>query len=166
MPYHSPICCIVPEDILRRLADSPQYRARALRTLILTERLRGRRVVLQRMMAHVTSTGQKQRTVYDAQHKTNLPGKLVRSEGQAPLSDMAVNEAYDFCGATYDFYMKAYNRNSIDGKGMRLDSSVHYDQDYDNAFWDGQQMVYGDGDGTIFDRFTKCIDVVDIDQTL
>ena len=53
--------------------------------------------------------------------------------------------------------MKAYSRNSIDDKGMRLDSSVHYDQDYDNAFWDGQQMVYGDGDGTIFDRFTKCI---------
>ena len=56
--------------------------------------------------------------------------------------------------------MKAYLRNSIDDKGMRLDSSVHYDQDYDNAFWDGQQMVYGDGDGTIFDRFTKCLDVV------
>src|SRR5258708_39220581 len=35
--------------------------------------------------------------------------------------------------------------------------SVHYDQQYDNAFWDGQQMVYGDGDQTIFDRFTKCL---------
>ena len=160
MPHRSPICCIVPEDLLCRLADSPQHRARALRTLILTERLRGRRVVLERMIGHATSPGQKQRTVYDAQHTTNLPGKLVRSEGQAASSDVAVNEAYDFCGATYDFYTNAYNRNSIDDKGMRLDSSVHYDQEYDNAFWDGQQMVYGDGDGTIFERFTKCIDVV------
>jgi len=160
MSHRSPICCIVPEDILCRLAALSEHRDRALRTLILTERLRGRRVVLERMAAHATSTGQKRRTVYDAQHKTTLPGKLVRSEGATPSADVAVNEAYDFCGATYDFYMKAYSRNSIDDKGMRLDSSVHYDQDYDNAFWDGQQMVYGDGDGTIFDRFTKCLDVV------
>ena len=73
---------------------------------------------------------------------------------------MAVNEAFDYSGATYDFYLTAYNRNSIDDNGMRLDSSVHYDSNFDNAFWDGQQMVYGDGDQTIFDRFTKCLDVV------
>jgi Zn-dependent metalloprotease len=43
---------------------------------------------------------------------------------------------------------------------MRLDSTVHFGTDYDNAFWNGQQMVYGDGDGQIFQRFTKCIDVI------
>jgi len=43
---------------------------------------------------------------------------------------------------------------------MRLDSSVHYDSKYDNAFWNGAQMVYGDGDGVIFQRFTKCLDVI------
>src|SRR5947207_15848414 len=62
--------------------------------------------------------------------------------------------------ATYDFYQNAYNRNSVDGRGLRLDSTVHYDQQFDNAFWDGRQMVYGDGDRVLFDRFTKCIDVV------
>jgi len=105
-------------------------------------------------------TGEKRRTIYDAHNQTNLPGTLVRAEGAAPINDDAANEAYDFSGDTYDFYEKAFKRNSIDNQGMRLDSTVHYDQNYDNAFWDGRQMVYGDGDQTIFDRFTKCLDVV------
>ncbi|BCX06296.1 MAG: zinc metalloprotease [Fischerella sp.] len=78
-----------------------------------------------------------------------------------PLSnDIAVDEAYDGAGATYDLYYEVFERNSIDDKGLRLDSTVHYGVKYDNAFWNGDQMVYGDGDGEIFQRFTKCIDVI------
>jgi Zn-dependent metalloprotease len=75
-----------------------------------------------------------------------------------------VNEAYDGSGVTYDLYNNEYQRNSIDGNGMRLDSTVHYRQGYDNAFWDGEQMVYGDGDENmpaeerLFNRFTIAID--------
>ena len=159
MSHHSPVCCIVPEHILRKLAENAAHRDRALHTLATTERLRGRREILSQFVMAL-STGTERRTVYDAQTQTTLPGKLVRGEGDPPTGDVAVNEAYDFSGDTYDFYETAYNRNSIDDKGMRLDSSVHYDQNYDNAFWDGQQMVYGDGDQVIFDRFTKCLDVV------
>jgi len=150
----------LPDHILRRLAENPEHRQRALRTLAQTERLRGRRDVLARFTAVALATGQERRTIYDAHHQTNLPGQLVRGEGDPDSADIAVNEAYNFAGNTYDFYMNAYNRNSIDGLGMRLDSSVHYDNQYDNAFWDGQQMVYGDGDQIIFDRFTKCLDVI------
>ena len=57
----------------------------------------------------------------------------MRGEGDPPSTDVAVNEAYDFSGATYDFYETAYNRNSVDGRGLRLDSTVHYDQQFDNA---------------------------------
>jgi Zn-dependent metalloprotease len=89
-----------------------------------------------------------------------LPGKLVRREGDPKSRDVAVNEAYDGSGATYDFYKNVFNRNSIDDKGMRLDSSVHYGKKYDNAFWNGQQMVYGDGDGQLFERFTIALDVI------
>jgi Zn-dependent metalloprotease len=121
--------------------------------------MRGRREVFAKFLATL-STGTERRTIYDAQHLTKLPGTLVRGETDPASADVDVNEAFDFSGATYDFYQKAYNRNSIDDHGMRLDSSVHYDVDFDNAFWDGQQMVYGDGDGSIFDRFTKCLDVV------
>ncbi|MFO0949816.1 MAG: hypothetical protein U0835_01425 [Isosphaeraceae bacterium] len=90
------------------------------------------------------------RSIYDARNDTMLPGTLVRGEGGPASGDDAVNEAYDGLGATYDLYSEVYNRNSIDDRGMRLDATVHYDNDFDNAFWDGQQMVFGDGDGVVF----------------
>ena len=66
-----------------------------------------------------------------------------------------MNEAYDGLGHTFDFYLEIYQRNSIDGDGLPLNATVHYGRDYDNAFWDGQQMVFGDGDETVFNRFTS-----------
>jgi Zn-dependent metalloprotease len=155
-----PVCCIVPPHILRHLAEHPEHREQALRTLATTERLRGRREVFSNFAAVGLATGQERRTIYDAQQQSALPGKLVRGEGDPDTSDIAVNEAYKYAGNTYDFYMNAYQRSSVDGKGLRLDSSVHYGQEFDNAFWDGQQMVYGDGDKTVFNRFTMCLDVI------
>ena len=82
-------------------------------------------------------------------------------EKKIPKSkDIAVNEAYDGSGATYDFFFRVFGRSSIDGRGFRLDSTVHYGRNYDNAFWNGQQMVYGDGDGEVFRRFTVALDVI------
>lgn len=163
MEVTSPICCILPPHILRKLSENPRYHDRALRNFAITERLRGRRHVLAQFAGLALAPGNKRRTIYDAQHATSedsLPGQLVRGEGDPDVADISVNEAYGFSGDTYDFYDQVFGRNSIDGQGMRLDSSVHFGQDYDNAFWDGRQMVYGDGDGQFFDRFTKCIDVV------
>jgi Zn-dependent metalloprotease len=157
------ICFIIPPYILNHLAEQgdEQQRARALQTMALSERLRGQRDVLGLMtVKSLTPPGEKRRTVYDAKHRTALPGKLVRSEGGKASKDVATNEAYDSAGATYDFYEKVFQRNSVDDRGMRLDSTVHYDRNYDNAFWNGNQMVYGDGDGQIFQRFTISIDVI------
>jgi Zn-dependent metalloprotease len=92
--------------------------------------------------------------------QSNLPGTLRRKEGQKRTSDPAVNEAYDHAGATWRFYQRVFARNSIDDAGMPLVSSVHAGVGFDNAFWDGSQMVYGDGDGVLFRRFTLCLDVV------
>jgi Zn-dependent metalloprotease len=104
----------------------------------------------------------KQRLIYDAQKNniSNLPGKLVRKEGDALHKDAAVNEAYDHSGSTYDFYLKRFARNSLDGKGMAIISSVHVGKQLNNAFWNGRQMAYGDGDAIIFTRFTRSLDVV------
>jgi Zn-dependent metalloprotease len=71
-----------------------------------------------------------------------------------------VNNAYDGLGDTFKFYKEAYGRNSIDNNGMRLDASVHYGVAFNNAFWNGKQMVFGDGDGVIFRDFTVCLDVI------
>jgi len=158
--------CIVPPYMLAHLARSldPKLRAlarAALETALVSERLRGHRVGLGALASHGgVSPGTKRRTIYDAGGLATLPGKLVRGEGDAPTKDVAVNEAYDGLGATYDFYLAAYARNSIDGKGQRLDASVHYREKYDNAFWDGRQMIFGDGDGVLFTRFTRSVDVI------
>jgi Zn-dependent metalloprotease len=101
-----------------------------------------------------------QRAVHDAEHGTDLPGRLVRAEGAEPVDDVAVNEAYDGLGATWQLLWTAFKRDSLDGKGLPLGATVHYDEDYDNAFWDGAQMVFGDGDGVYFDGFTSSVDVI------
>jgi hypothetical protein len=85
---------------------------------------------------------------------------VVRNEGQGPVGDAATDEAYDGLGATFDLYWNVYGRNSIDDAGLPLPATVHYGQDYDNAFWDGQRMVFGDGDGQLFNRFTIAVDVI------
>jgi len=63
-------------------------------------------------------------------------------------------------GATRQFYQEVLNRNSIDDNGMRLDGYVHFDVNFNNAFWDGQHMVFGDGDGVLFTDFTGSLDVI------
>lgn len=156
------IQCIVPPHILMEIAKKgkPKQKAWALETLAISERFRGQREAIGGLQAAVVPTGGRQRTIYDAKNGTNLPGVQVRSEGAASTGDIAVDEAYDGAGATYDLFYEIYERNSIDDRGMRLDSTVHYGMNYDNAFWNGNQMVYGDGDGDLFNRFTIAIDVI------
>jgi Zn-dependent metalloprotease len=163
-PFSAGACAIVPPYLLAHLAQKgdSQCRQAALHTLLETARLRGHRELLSSLgaVALATPTGGKRRTIYDLKHGTTLPGELVRAERDAPGKDRQVNEAFEHSGTTYDFFKTVFGRNSIDDRGMRLDSSVHYSTRYDNAFWNGLQMVYGDGDGTVFQRFTKCLEVV------
>jgi Zn-dependent metalloprotease len=160
-PQICPICCIIPPHMLDHIIrhGDDEHREWAFITLRASEQFRGRREVVGNV-SFAVSPGQKRRTVYDAKKGTSLPGVLVRSEGNPPSADVAVNEAYDGSGATYDLYHDIYERNSIDDRGMRLDSTVHFDLNYDNAFFDGDQMVYGDGDRRLFNRFTIAIDVI------
>ncbi len=91
------------------------------------------------------------RTVYDVALGTTLPGTLVRSEGGAATGIVDADQAYDFAGATYDYFFNTHGRDSYDGAGAGLVSSVRYRQPsqpgvpYQNAFWNGTQMVYGEG---------------------
>lgn len=104
--------------------------------------------------------GTPQRTIYSVGNTMNLPGTLQRSEGQAATDDIAVNEAYDGLGATYDFYWQIFSRNSIDDQGLPLKAIVHFGQRFNNAFWDGAEMIFGDGDGHFFGRYTVSVDVI------
>jgi len=164
--HRHPINCILPPHVLKNIAThgTESQKSMAFSTIKVSEQMRGQR----RAMADFTAAafrvtavgGGKERIIYDAKNGSTLPGTIVRKEGDGPVADVAVNEAYDGSGTTYDLYKNIYGRDSIDNNGMRLDSTVHYKKDYDNAFWDGEQMVYGDGDGELFNRFTIAIDVI------
>jgi len=163
--HRHPVNCIVPPYVLEQIATkgSDAQKNLAVETLKASERMRGQRRALADFSGAVSrfaAVGGKERIIYDAKNGSTLPGTVVRNEGDPASSDVAVNEAYDGSGSTYDLYKNVYGRNSIDNNGMRLDSTVHYKKGYDNAFWDGQQMVYGDGDGELFNRFTIAIDVI------
>jgi Zn-dependent metalloprotease len=159
------------DEIIRN--GTSGQRAFALQTIAVSDRLRSHRNVMtdrkargaMGAMVGNVSAG-KQRTIYDAKNGSSLPGTKVRGEGDPPSTDPAVNEAYDGSGVTYDIFKAIYDRDSIDNNGLKLDSTIHYQKGYDNAFWDGKQMVYGDGDedlplaDRLFNRFTIAIDVI------
>ena len=170
MHRHSSVYCFVPPHILKNIALNGTQRQKnlAIDTLKLSAQMRGQRQALADFApaAFRVAVGGKDRVVYDAKNGSNLPGMVARKEGEGPTTDVAVNEAYDGSGVTYDLFNNVYQRNSIDGNGMRLDSTVHYRQSYDNAFWNGEQMVYGDGDEDLppderlFNRFTIALDII------
>ncbi|MER7834622.1 M4 family metallopeptidase [Streptomyces sp. NPDC096040] len=163
--YRPVFCTIVPPHILDHLAthEDRTLADAALRTLQQDAAQRTRRritTVRGAVVPAAAATGTPHRTIYDAGHGTDLPGTKVRDEGSEPGQDAGVNRAYAGLGATFDLYLKAYERDSVDGEGLPLDATVHYDVDYDNAFWNGEQMVFGDGDGQIFTDFTSSVDVI------
>ena len=101
---------------------------------------------------------------YTANSRQVEPGTLFSSSSKT-ISDRAIVSAHSYAGVVYDFYKNLFNRNSIDGNGMSIKSTAHYGNKYNNAFWDGTQMVYGDGDGTQFTSFSGDLDVVAHEMT-
>jgi Thermolysin metallopeptidase, alpha-helical domain/Thermolysin metallopeptidase, catalytic domain len=166
--HHHSLHCILPPHMLESIAEhatDPGTRRAALRALSTDSSIRSARLTEQFTTVALEQAGPSvtphlQRHVYTAAQGTNLPGTLVRSEGQPATGDVTADEAYDGLGATFDLFWNAYQRNSIDGVGMDLKGTVHYGVKYDNAFWDGTQMVFGDGDGVYFNRFTIAVDVI------
>ena len=153
----------MPAYILRAIADrgDDEDRARALASLALTSGSRGERQAFTELAGVlVLPPRAKRRTVHDAQQTRALPGRIVRTEGERRTRDDAVNEAYDGAGKTFDFFRRVYQRSSVDGRGLGIRSTVHYGQRFSNAHWNGRQMIYGDGDGKYFRRFTSSLDVI------
>jgi len=170
MNHRHPIFCILPPHMLQKIAEkgTPAQRQMAISNLTESAEVRGRREALTNfsVLRVARLVEGKQRVIYDAGQGAALPGRRVRGEGDPATGDAAVDEAYDGAGVTYDLFWEVYGRKSIDAKGMRLDSTVHYKRGYDNAFWNGQQMVYGDGDedmpepDRLFNRFTVAVDII------
>lgn len=163
------IHCILAPHILRAIAKNgnPDQRSRAANTMASDSTFRAMRTFnknvplpKQQGLFNMISPGEKRRTIIDASNQQSTEGKVVRTEGAPPSKDVTVNEAYDGLGATYDFYWNIFERHSIDDEGLPLIGIVHFGKNYDNAFWDGQRMTFGDGDDDLFNRFTISLDVI------
>lgn len=161
----SSFCTIVPPHLLEHLAasDNPSVAAAARRTLIADASARAARVLPRAAAAPAgapAGPAAPRRTIHDAGHRTALPGAKVRDEGEEATPDATVNRAYAGLGATFALFRDAFGRDSMDGAGLPLVATVHYDENYGNAFWNGEQMVFGDGDGEVFLDFTLPVDVI------
>jgi Zn-dependent metalloprotease len=97
--------------------------------------------------------------VYSCRHLHELPGYLLKSK-KGIYADKDAQHVFNSATDTWKLYYEIFGRNSVDGAGLVLRNSIHYGNKYDNAMWNGSQMVYGDGDGKIFGSFTNDIDVI------
>ncbi|OXM13603.1 M4 family metallopeptidase [Paenibacillus herberti] len=108
----------------------------------------------------VDTTRGKGINTYTANYRTSgLPGTLL-TDSDNVWTDKAAVDAHANAAAVYDFFRTKFGRNSLDGKGMQIRSSVHYGSNYNNAGWNGVQIMYGDGDGNTFRALSGDLDVV------
>jgi Zn-dependent metalloprotease len=174
----SHLCSFVPPHVLANIA---RVHARqgleptdAQRSAVVSEQLRRDRrnlapdgVIRQAAVAvpkalqglTVPGTGTAGRLIYDDLNQWNFDVKFVRGEGDPAVAGENVNRAYDYLGLVRQFYKDKLGRNSIDNAGLNLVANVNFGVGFDNAFWDGTRMVFGNGDNIIFKDLTSDLDV-------
>ena len=164
------ICTIIPPDILRRISEkhpSKEVRDAAHNTVVETAKLSSGREHLARVLEYrgqggsnvFTAIGQQARRVVDNCHHFRFATIAARNEKSPPSHDSAVNAAFDNSGIVRDFLKNVLGRNSIDDSGQDFVSWVNYGRNFQNAYYDGSKMTYGDGDGELFVDFTGSLDV-------
>jgi Zn-dependent metalloprotease len=170
----NPIHCIIPPYMLNKLMQSSNQKIanQAINSNFRSYRFRSDRKFFRDATFHEKTilgavslavvTNVMQMTIYDCKRKTNLSGakKVWDSRTNKKVTDTSVQNVIKGGKASWDYYKVIFGRNSIDNNGLPLKHFVHYDIKYDNAYWDGRQMVYGDGDGVIFGNFTGDIDII------
>jgi Zn-dependent metalloprotease len=170
----SPLQCVVPPYLLDAVIKNgtDKQRSWASRSLASDHRLRTARVTNVAVraggpregadaLAGAAAQPTPDRIIRDAQGGWEVTGiPIVRREGDPSNGDADVDRAYDGLGDTHAFWLDVFGRESIDDENMPLRGIVHFGEEYDNAFWDGRRMVFGDGDGELFVSFTKSLDVI------
>lgn len=163
-------CTIIPADVLEKLSKDKQLSTEERKSFADTAQFDANWRKVRALRTKTTASAQGLMasgaalaaapavTVFDCKKTTSLPGSPVTSPGTA--SDATAKRAFNETTEVAKFYKAVFGRNSIDNQGMTLQSSIHYGVKYNNAFWTGGQMVYGDGDGQIFVDFTKSNDVI------
>lgn len=170
--HHSPqcFCAFLPPYVVRQLADSDDSALRrvGINTLEASAVARtSRHMHGLSLRGRVPTPGLgRRRTVYDMDgQESPLPGDLRRKERQTATGIPDVDLAYEHAGTTHAFFKSVFDRESLDGCGLPLKSSVNYGFQVANAFWEGTQMVYGAGDGEYFLSFTRSLGVAAHEMT-
>lgn len=144
---------ILPPYLLLELARRNPDKYHFLQTLAETQRLFNESGVRRSPVFRFVDSGNSKIEVYDCKGTENRPGSKARFEGEPPTGNSVVDKAYDFTVAVRKYYADIHGRNGIDARGMKMISSVNYGKNFNNAYWDGQQMTYGKGDQYIFSTF-------------
>lgn len=163
MSLHKCRCHFIPPQVVENLARAGVEGAR--RTIMQSQISRSKRsdkpIDMPTFLGISPAAPEKAaRKVYDCQNLWEQRVNLVRSEGEGDNPDQTVNEVYNFAGVVRKYFKTVLDRDSIDNRGMELILNVHFGTKYMNAFWDGDEMTFGDGDGKIFTSFAKSLDVV------
>ena len=158
------VCFAVPKRLLQQLAgdsDDEQHRELLHAQIAHSSKLRGQRAT-HTLQPPPGKAGKQllHRQVFDAEGGPFLPGKLLRDEDDPPATDKQANQAYENVGIAMQFYKAVLGRDSVDGKGMRVDASVHYSYRFANAMWTGEQMAVGDGDGHFVKGFAHSLGII------
>ena len=162
-------CFIIPADVLRRFSADKKLSAtvrdaadntakvsaeiRRLRTQAVALTIATAAAAVPKALAKSPAV-----TVYDCKHSQTLPGTLVPKPSTS--TDATAKRTWKETRAVATFYRNVFKRNSIDDAGMTLLSSIHFGTKFNNAMWNGAQMLYGDGDNQLFVDFTAGNDVI------
>lgn len=166
LPYRC-VCFAIPSKLLRKLAEKTDDEgcrvlnanvdsASCLRTQRAASSQQKKELPPKSAPSEVPNY---RRSVFDVANGTDLPGRVLREEGQKPVGDPAADHAYDNAGLVLDFYFQVFSRDSIDDRGALVESAVHYGQNFGNALWTGERMVFGDGNQMV-SGFTESIDLI------
>ncbi len=144
----------VPSGVLLEMAARNPDQLALTRTLFNTQQLWTKSAARNgQVFRFLQNAGTAERMMYDAKNGTSLPGTRARFESDKPASDLVINDCFDFLGIIREFHLKIHGRNSIDANGMALKGVAHFDRDYNNAYWNSEYMVTGDGDKVNFLTF-------------
>lgn len=171
-PIHAQLTCgccfIVPPEVLRALSrnqrltpqNAKMFQDSYLETMRLRSVREGHRIaslISRSSVVAEAAARQAEEHLFDCRHRTSLPGRAVSNPATA---GEAFSTVFKTTGQVAEFYQTVLGRNSVDNRGMDLVSTLNYGNNYQNAFWNGQQMVYGNGDQRIFIDFWRSPDVI------
>jgi len=160
---------MIPGYLLMNIArrGTPEQRDVALRSLAVDQSLSSARIALNTSPARPDPADETRPgppagyvVLGDAGATQRLPGKLISVSDRLQEEHPTEYQLWQHITDIWSFALAAFHRDSLDGRGMAIAATLHYDRSYDNAFWDGRRLILGDGDGVIFDSVSAGVDVV------